>query len=420
MSILKNEFPPFAALINAKKLEQKIVKETVRVAELREYGLYNNRFVADEWDFQNTENEKPKQIIAALNNCDTERMLLTILKNNTSAVIEGLAIASYATGIEGIEIVIPIEDTELVEKISVIAKECGITITVKVGIVNIIATGNCIIHHIETLAAITSLFQDKANYKKTIVVAVKKLDKNIGQPMEISYGKTIGGVIGVEEKEQTKALSVGTKLYNTSAFEQVIDENFSMENGVITVFDTKCCMADQAEKAILEVRKVGCGKCTFCREGVIQIHTIMKDITNGKGKPTDVSMLKEIGEAMRYSSLCSIGQTGANHILGSLQYFGEEIESHIRKKRCPSEVCSAFMNIYIDPTTCDGCGDCIDVCDVNCIEGKSGYIHMIDEFDCIKCGKCVDACLKNAVIRTVGRVPKLPERITRVGRFKRR
>ena len=46
---------------------------------------------------------------------------------------------------------------------------------------------------------------------------------------------------------------------------------------------------------------------------------------------------------------------------------------------------------------------------------------MIDTFACIKCGKCVDACPENAVKYAGGsRLPSLPERLTRVGRFRRR
>ena len=44
---------------------------------------------------------------------------------------------------------------------------------------------------------------------------------------------------------------------------------------------------------------------------------------------------------------------------------------------------------------------------------------MIDEFDCDKCGKCIEACEEGAIIKTSGKVPKLPNRLTKVGRFKR-
>ena len=77
------------------------------------------------------------------------------------------------------------------------------------------------------------------------------------------------------------------------------------------------------------------------------------------------------------------------------------------------------MNIYIDPMKCTGCEECVEVCPVDCIEGDDGYIHMIDDMDCIKCGKCIEVCPDNAIVRATGRLPKLPDKLTKVGKFRR-
>ena len=37
----------------------------------------------------------------------------------------------------------------------------------------------------------------------------------------------------------------------------------------------------------------------------------------------------------------------------------------------------------------------------------------------LKSVKCIEACEYDAVIRTSGKVPKLPNRLTKVGKFKR-
>ena len=129
-------------------------------------------------------------------------------------------------------------------------------------------------------------------------------------------------------------------------------------------------------------------------------------------------MLTEIGEAMTFSCPCSVGQTGSQFTLSSLELFTDEYDDHIKRKKCKNNVCSAFMNIYIDPSLCTGCEDCVDVCPAECIEGKYGFIHMIDTFDCTKCGKCIAACEEEAIIQTTGRVPKLPSRLIKCGKFR--
>ncbi|MFQ7549038.1 MAG: 4Fe-4S dicluster domain-containing protein [Blautia marasmi] len=75
--------------------------------------------------------------------------------------------------------------------------------------------------------------------------------------------------------------------------------------------------------------------------------------------------------------------------------------------------------MYIDPQKCMGCGKCQETCEGSYIEGLNGYIHMIEDTDCTKCGKCIGACPESAIISTTGRVPGLPDRLTKVGRFKR-
>lgn len=280
MSLLKSCHPPLTALLKAKKFAQNSVIEKVKAAGLREYGVYSHQFVADEW-FITTQSIKPRKIIGALNNSDTDQMLLAILRNNPSAVIEGLAIAAYATGVEVIEVVIPKDDEALKEKISAISSALEIpSIIIKVGKVNVLAARNSIIHHIETAASISALFTNESPYIRTTVMAVKKVNQAIGEPRELEYGSNLGALFGKEETEEIKAVAIGTKVYPPSILDRLIDEDFPIENGVITLFDHKICMADQAEKVILTVRRASCGICNFCREGSIQLHTMIKDVTN--------------------------------------------------------------------------------------------------------------------------------------------
>ena len=42
---------------------------------------------------------------------------------------------------------------------------------------------------------------------------------------------------------------------------------------------------------------------------------------------------------------------------------------------------------------------------------------MIDQDMCEQCGKCVAACDEGAIVAVEGKLPKLPKKLTKVGKF---
>ena len=393
-------------------IEEIIAK--VKAANLKEFGVYHED-LADKWAaiLANAGDWEGEMIVAAgLNNNDTDRALLAILKEDAEKVIDGLVVAAQVLGAKEKVLYVPESETELA---AALADACAAKdVVVKAEFINARAYRGKALHHIETMKALAEVVE--GTYEAGTLMAVKKAGK-VGELTKVAFGTKVADLVG--DTEDVKGVVIGSKLYDAAALEMVIDENTNVGNGVITVIAKTDCIIDQAEKLLTVERENGCGKCTFCREGLNQLYAITKEITVGQGKAVGLDMMKEIGEAMAFSTLCSVGQTAAEFTLGSMEYFENEYTDHIKKKKCTTNVCSAFMSIYIDPNTCTGCEDCTDVCPVDAIEGKSGFIHMIDEFECTKCGKCIAACEEEAIIQTTGRVPKLPTRLTKVGKFKK-
>jgi NADH-quinone oxidoreductase subunit F len=124
---------------------------------------------------------------------------------------------------------------------------------------------------------------------------------------------------------------------------------------------------------------------------------ILERICAGGGKPEDVNTLAELGEQIRMSSLCGLGQTAPNPVLTTLRYFHDEYEAHIRDGKCPAKVCLALVEFGIDPDKCTGCGLCVRACDAGAISGRSKEAHRIDGSRCVRCGKCLTVCRFDAV-----------------------
>ena len=384
----------------------------VKAAELREFGVYNQPLM-DMWVKVIEERElrdTPICAVAALNNADTDHALLSLLREYPREILEGLCHVAVAIDAEQKILVLPEGQETLGEELASLCQEHGVYI--EYGIVNVRQYRGSAIHHIETLIALAQTVN--GTYEPGTYVAVKK-DGKVGEIRKIAYGTTVADVIG---ETDIHSFALGRKLYKADALGMTIETDTNIGSGVITVYSTSCCIVNEAEKVLMDCRQQSCGKCTFCREGLIQLHTITKEITEGKAKKEMMDMLTEIGQAMTFSCPCSVGQTGSQFTLSSMELFMDEYDDHIKRKKCRNNVCSAFMNIYIDPSLCTGCEDCADVCPAECIEGKSGFIHMIDTFDCTKCGKCIAECEEEAIIQTTGRVPKLPSRLIKCGKFK--
>jgi NADH-quinone oxidoreductase subunit F len=181
-------------------------------------------------------------------------------------------------------------------------------------------------------------------------------------------------------------------------FESLTEVGSMMGSGGMIVMDENTCMVDVARYFLDFLRGESCGKCTSCREGIQIMYEILVNICEGKGKPEDIELLKEIAEAVKAASLCGLGITAPNPVLSTLRYFKDEYEAHIYSKKCPAGVCKELITYRIDEEKCTGCMVCLRSCSVNAISGEKQKPHKIDVEKCIKCGSCFEVCRFDAVI----------------------
>jgi NAD-dependent dihydropyrimidine dehydrogenase PreA subunit len=169
-----------------------------------------------------------------------------------------------------------------------------------------------------------------------------------------------------------------------------------MGSGGIIVMDEGTCMVDVAKYFINFLVGESCGKCTPCRDGLRKMLDILTDITEGRGRQSDIETLEEICDILTWGALCGLGSSAANPVLSTLKYFREEYDAHINDKKCPAGVCKALIT-YSITDACTGCTLCAKKCPQECITGERKKLHVIDTSKCIKCGVCKDVCNFNAV-----------------------
>ncbi len=281
-----------------------------------------------------------------------------------------------------------------------------------------------LINNVKTLAAIRQIIENGAEWfasigaersKGTAVFALAGEVVNTGLA-EVPIGTTLRQVIfdvgsGISGGKRFKAVQIGgpsggclpeSALDLPIDFDSLRDAGAMMGSGGMVVLNEDDCMVEIARYLLEFTQKESCGKCTFCRLGTKQMLEVLDEITKGKGKMEDITMLSELAQDIKAGSLCGLGKTAPNPVLSTLRYFRDEYEAHIKEGRCPALMCQELIAYYILPEKCErSCDACVGSCTVEAITPNKKRIKVIDQEKCVKCGTCLNACPPqyNAIVK---------------------
>ncbi len=103
-------------------------------------------------------------------------------------------------------------------------------------------------------------------------------------------------------------------------------------------------MVDVARFFLDFIQDESCGKCPPCRVGTKRMLEIVTRICNGEGKEGDIERSIDLGNIIKDTALCGLGQTAPNPVLSTIRYFRHEYEAHIKDQHCEAGVCSAHVH----------------------------------------------------------------------------
>ena len=229
--------------------------------------------------------------------------------------------------------------------------------------------------------------------------------------VEVPMGTTLREIVfdiggGILKKRKLKAVQTGgpsggcipeSLMHLPVDYEQLIQAGAMMGSGGLIVMDERTCMVDVAKYFLAFLVDESCGKCTPCREGLFQMHSILTRICAGEGREGDIELLEQLAAYVKDSSLCMLGGTAPNPVLSTLRHFRHEYEAHIKEKKCPAGVCKALVQFTIVPEVCKGCGICKTNCPGESISGEKKQPHQINAATCVRCGVCYEECPFGAI-----------------------
>jgi NADH-quinone oxidoreductase subunit F len=231
-----------------------------------------------------------------------------------------------------------------------------------------------VINNVETLANLPQIVEHGAEWyaamgtpgsKGTKVFALSGMVQRTGL-VEIPMGTTLRQVVfeiggGVPGGRKCKAVQIGgpsggcvpePQLDVATDYEALKNFGTIMGSGGLVVVDETTCMVDFAKFFMEFIQSESCGKCIPCREGTRRMLEILQAITRPRRKEDDtdallrfqgIMYLKELGEMIKKTSLCGLGQTAPNPVLSTLKWFRDEYEAHIYDRRCPAGACKELV-----------------------------------------------------------------------------
>jgi len=183
-----------------------------------------------------------------------------------------------------------------------------------------------------------------ARSKGTKLVSLSGNVANTGVA-EVPFGTTIREIVydiggGIPNGKKLKAVHFGGpmggaipgSLVDTPLdFDELAKLGAALGAGSMLVLDEDSRMVDIVRFFLNFLSEESCGKCVPCREGIRQLLKVVTRVSEGRGRKGDIELMEEIAEVAGAASLCALGKTASDPLLGTLRYFRDECEALIRQ-----------------------------------------------------------------------------------------
>jgi len=198
------------------------------------------------------------------------------------------------------------------------------------------------VNNVETFAAVLSVIDKGAGWfaemgsKGSTGTKLLSISGDCQSPgvYEFPFGITINQLLKEVGAEDAQALQIGGpsgQMIGKDDFKRTICYDDLATGGSVMIFGPQRNLLEIVDYFMEFFIEESCGYCTPCRVGNVILKKYLNKIMQGKGEPEDLTILREIGEAVKLGSRCGLGQTSPNPILTTLEKFRQVYDGLVKE-----------------------------------------------------------------------------------------
>lgn len=200
-----------------------------------------------------------------------------------------------------------------------------------------------IVNNVETFCTVPRILQKGASWYRsfgtekspgTRLFSVSGDCKNSGVyeiPWGISLGEFLDKVGAIDPLAVQVGGPSGTLIPATERTRKLCYEDLPT-GGAMILFSKQRNILEIVQNFMNFFVEESCGTCVPCRAGNVILRDLLNTILSGRGRPSHLDQLQNLGKIVKQTSRCGLGNTSPNPILFSLQHFRDLYEAKIKNK----------------------------------------------------------------------------------------
>jgi [NiFe] hydrogenase diaphorase moiety large subunit len=214
---------------------------------------------------------------------------------------------------------------------------------------------NCptVVNNVETLACVTRILEagpatfceygtPQSSGTKLLSIAG---DCSLPGVYEVGMGITLRAVLEMCGAEGAAAVQVGGpsgEMVGPDQFDRKIDYDDLATGGAMVVFGPDRSIPEIVRTYAEFFAHESCGVCTPCRVGTVLLKERLDRLLSGQGEPKDIDELAQLGETIRQTSRCGLGQGAPRPVLMTIKRFRHVYEALVKP---PVEGCNRSFDL---------------------------------------------------------------------------